>query len=64
MRYPPDGESLSRCKSADYGRVPMTGLVDLDDALVGVIEIETLGALLGLEVIAATGTVHVGRGPW
>jgi len=61
MRYPPDGVRgvAVQNRSADYGRVPMTGLVDLDDALVGVIQIETLGALRDLDAIAAVDGVDV-----
>ncbi|MFN8520146.1 MAG: aldolase/citrate lyase family protein, partial [Chloroflexota bacterium] len=46
-------------RAADYGRLPMTALVDLDDALTGVIQIETLGALRELDAIAAVDGVDV-----
>jgi 2-dehydro-3-deoxyglucarate aldolase/4-hydroxy-2-oxoheptanedioate aldolase len=61
MRYPPDGVRgvAIQNRAADYGRLPMTALVDLDDTLTGVIQVETLGALRELDAIAAVDGVDV-----
>lgn len=61
MRYPPDGVRgvAIQNRAADYGRLPMAALVELDDALTGVIQIETLGALRELDAIAAVDGVDV-----
>ncbi len=61
MRYPPDGVRgvAVQNRAADYGRLPMAALTDLDDALTGVIQVETLGALRELDSIAAVDGVDV-----
>lgn len=61
MRYPPDGVRgvAVQNRAGGFGKVSAAGLADLDDDLVGVVQIETLGALEDLTAIAATDGVDV-----
>lgn len=61
LRYPPDGVRgvAVQNRAGGFGRVSAAGLADVDDDLVGVIQVETLGALAELEAIAAVDGVDV-----
>lgn len=61
MRYPPDGVRgvAVQNRAGEFGRVSAADLADLDDDLVGVIQIETIGALAELDAIAAVDGVDV-----
>jgi 4-hydroxy-2-oxoheptanedioate aldolase len=61
MRYPPDGIRgvAGQNRSGRFGRVPIAEIGTLDDDLVGIIQIETLGALAEIEDIAAVARVEL-----
>jgi 4-hydroxy-2-oxoheptanedioate aldolase len=61
MRYPPDGVRgvAGQNRSGRFGGVKMGDIGTLDDDLVGIVQIETLGALDEIEDIAAVDGVDV-----
>ena len=61
LRFPPDGVRgvASQNRTGRFGQVPVADLGRLDDDLLGVIQIETLGSLGELDAIAAVDGVDV-----
>jgi 4-hydroxy-2-oxoheptanedioate aldolase len=61
LRFPPDGVRgvAVQNRAAGFGRVPLARLGEVDDDLVGVVQVETLGALAELREIAAVDGVDV-----
>lgn len=61
LRFPPDGVRgvATQNRTGRFGSVPLAELGRLDDDIVGVIQVETLGALAELEAIAAIEDVNV-----
>jgi 2-dehydro-3-deoxyglucarate aldolase/4-hydroxy-2-oxoheptanedioate aldolase len=61
LRFPPDGVRgvAAQNRAGGFGTIPLPGLAALDDDLIGVVQVETLGALRELDAIAATDGVDV-----
>lgn len=61
LRFPPDGVRgvAAQNRAGNFGSIPLPGLAAIDDDLVGVVQVETLGALRELDEIAATDGVDV-----
>lgn len=61
LHFPPDGVRgvAVQNRAGGFGTIPLSELATLDDDLVGIIQVETLGALRELDDIAATDGVDV-----
>lgn len=61
LRFPPDGVRgvATQNRTGRFGQVPVGDLAALDDDVVGVVQVETLGALAELREIAAVDGVDV-----
>jgi 2-dehydro-3-deoxyglucarate aldolase/4-hydroxy-2-oxoheptanedioate aldolase len=61
LRFPPDGVRgvAVQNRTGRFGQVSIADLAALDDAIVGMVQIETLGALAELRAIAAVDGVDV-----
>jgi 4-hydroxy-2-oxoheptanedioate aldolase len=61
LHFPPDGVRgvAAANRTGRFGRVPVAELGTLDDDVVGIVQIETLGALKEIEAIAAVEGVDV-----
>ena len=61
LRFPPDGVRgvASQNRMGRFGRVPMAGLGALDDDVIGIVQVETLGSLREIDEIAAVDGVDV-----
>ena len=61
LRFPPDGVRgvAAQNRTGRFGRVPIGELGALDDDLIGVVQVETLGSLDDIDAIAAVDGVDV-----